>query len=345
MPPMAPEVGIIRTYIDWILDLPWTKSTPDNLDVKHAAKILDRDHYGLKKAKERILEYIAVRSLKPKKDRQPILCFVGPPGTGKTSLGRSIAEALGRKFARVSLGGVRDEAEIRGHRRPILARCRDASCKRSSAPEPPTRFSCWMRLINCILIFARPGSAMLEVLDPEQNNSFSDHYLEMPFDLSKVMFVTTANYLGSIPAALLDRMEVIEFPGYIEEEKLEIANRYLIPRQIEENGISDIDLTFETAALQRIIREYTFEAGVRNLEREIGRISRKVARLKAEEKKYPTKITADLIEKFLDPRSTFRPKRRSRTKLAWCSRWHGRRMGAKSCRSKLQYSKAKAHCR
>jgi len=302
MPPMAPEVGIIRTYLDWILDLPWNKSTPDNLDVKHAAKILDRDHYGLKKAKERILEYIAVRSLKPKKDRQPILCFVGPPGTGKTSLGRSIAEALGRKFVRVSLGGVRDEAEIRGHRRTYIGALPGRilqTMKRAGTANPLFMLDEIDKLYSDFR--GDPASAMLEVLDPEQNNSFSDHYLEMPFDLSKVMFVTTANYLGSIPAALLDRMEVIEFPGYIEEEKLEIANRYLIPRQIEENGIGDIDLTFETAALQRIIREYTFEAGVRNLEREIGRISRKVARLKAEERKYPTAISADLIEKFLDP--------------------------------------------
>ncbi len=302
MPPMAPEVGIIRTYVDWILDLPWTKSTPDNLDVKHAAKILERDHYGLKKAKERILEYIAVRSLKPKKDRQPILCFVGPPGTGKTSLGRSIAEALGRKFVRVSLGGVRDEAEIRGHRRTYIGALPGRilqTIKRAGTANPLFMLDEIDKLYSDFR--GDPASAMLEVLDPEQNNSFSDHYLEMPFDLSKVMFITTANYLGSIPAALLDRMEVIEFPGYIEEEKLEIANRYLIPRQIDENGIADIDITFETTALQRIIREYTFEAGVRNLEREIGRISRKVARLKAEEKKYPTKINADLIEKFLDP--------------------------------------------
>jgi ATP-dependent Lon protease len=302
MPPMAPEVGIIRTYVDWILDLPWTKSTPDNLDVKHAARILDRDHYGLKRAKERILEYIAVRSLKPKKDRQPILCFVGPPGTGKTSLGRSIAEALGRKFVRVSLGGVRDEAEIRGHRRTYIGALPGRilqTMKRAGTANPLFMLDEIDKLYSDFR--GDPASAMLEVLDPEQNNSFSDHYLEMPFDLSRAMFITTANYLGSIPAALLDRMEVIEFPGYIEEEKLEIANRYLIPRQIEENGIADIDLKFETAALQRIIREYTFEAGVRNLEREIGRISRKVARLKAEEKKYPTGISADLIEKFLDP--------------------------------------------
>ncbi len=302
MPPMAPEVGIIRTYIDWILDLPWTKSTPDNLDVKHAAKILDRDHYGLKKAKERILEYIAVRSLKPKKERQPILCFVGPPGTGKTSLGRSIAEALGRKFVRVSLGGVRDEAEIRGHRRTYIGALPGRilqTMKRAGTANPLFMLDEIDKLYSDFR--GDPASAMLEVLDPEQNNSFSDHYLEMPFDLSKVMFITTANYLGSIPSPLLDRMEVIEFPGYIEEEKIEIANRYLIPRQIEENGVADIGLTFETGALQRIIREYTFEAGVRNLEREIGRIARKVARLKAEEKKYPTAISAEMIEKFLDP--------------------------------------------
>ncbi len=302
MPPMAPEVGIIRTYIDWIVDLPWNKSTPDNLDVKHAAKILERDHYGLKKAKERILEYIAVRSLKPKKERQPILCFVGPPGTGKTSLGRSIAEALGRKFVRVSLGGVRDEAEIRGHRRTYIGALPGRilqTMKRAGTANPLFMLDEIDKLYSDFR--GDPASAMLEVLDPEQNYAFSDHYLEMPFDLSKVMFVTTANYLGSIPSPLLDRMEVIEFPGYIEEEKLEIANRYLIPRQIEENGVTDIGLTFETGALQRIIREYTFEAGVRNLEREIGRIARKVARLKAEEKKYPTAITADMIEKFLDP--------------------------------------------
>ncbi len=302
MPPMAPEVGIIRTYIDWILDLPWTRMTPDNLDVKHAARILERDHYGLKKAKERILEYIAVRSLKPKKERQPILCFVGPPGPGKTSLGRSIAEALGRKFVRVSLGGIRDEAEIRGHRRTYIGALPGRilqTMKRAGTANPLFMLDEIDKLYSDFR--GDPASAMLEVLDPEQNNAFSDHYLELPFDLSRVMFITTANYIGSIPSPLLDRMEVIEFPGYIEEEKLEIANRYLIPRQIEENGIADIGLTFETPALQRIIREYTFEAGVRNLEREIGRIARKVARLKAEDRKFPVTITADGIEKFLDP--------------------------------------------
>jgi len=308
MPPMAPEVGIIRTYIDWIVDLPWSKRSDDNLDVKHAARILDRDHYGLKKAKERILEYIAVRSLKPKKERQPILCFVGPPGTGKTSLGRSIAEALGREFVRVSLGGVRDEAEIRGHRRTYIGALPGRilqTMKRAGTRNPLFMLDEIDKLGSDFR--GDPSSALLEVLDPEQNYAFSDHYLEMPFDLSKVMFVTTANTLGPIPPALLDRMEVIEFPGYIEEEKLEIANRYLIPRQIEENGVEDIGIQFERAALQKLIREYTYEAGVRNLEREIGRICRKVARQKAEGKKYPLEVLPEVVEKLLGPQQFFSP--------------------------------------
>ena len=324
MPPMAPEVGIIRTYIDWIVDLPWANSSPDNLDVKNAAKILERDHYGLKKAKERILEYIAVRSLKPKKERQPILCFVGPPGVGKTSLGRSIADALGRKFARVSLGGVRDEAEIRGHRRTYIGALPGRiiqTMKRAGTANPLFMLDEIDKLYSDFR--GDPASAMLEVLDPEQNYAFSDHYLELPFDLSKVMFVTTANSLSTIPAPLLDRMEVIEFPGYIEEEKVEIANRYLIPRQLEENGVDELGLAFEPAALQRIIREYSYEAGVRGLEREIGRICRKVARMKAEGKKYPASIAPEMIEKLLGPQQVF-PSEAERTdevgvatSLAW----------------------------
>jgi ATP-dependent Lon protease len=324
MPPMAPEVGIIRTYIDWVTDLPWSNSSPDNLDVRNAAKILEREHYGLKKAKERILEYIAVRSLKPKKERQPILCFYGPPGVGKTSLGRSIADALGRKFVRVSLGGVRDEAEIRGHRRTYIGALPGRiiqTMKRAGTANPLFMLDEIDKLYSDFR--GDPASAMLEVLDPEQNYAFSDHYLEMPFDLSKVMFVTTANSLSTIPAPLLDRMEIIEFPGYIEEEKLEIANRYLIPRQIEENGIESLEVTFEEPAVRRIIREYTYEAGVRNLEREIGRVSRKVARMKAEGKKYPTAIVAESIDKLLGPQQVF-PSEAERadevgvaTSLAW----------------------------
>jgi ATP-dependent Lon protease len=324
IPPMAPEVGIIRTYLDWILDLPWSNFTEDNLDVKHAARLLDRDHYGLKKAKERILEYIAVRSLKPKKERQPILCFVGPPGTGKTSLGQSIAEALGRKFVRVSLGGVRDEAEIRGHRRTYIGALPGRiiqTMKRAGTANPLFMLDEIDKLGQDFR--GDPASALLEVLDPEQNHAFSDHYLELDFDLSRVMFITTANTLMTIPPALLDRLEVIEFPGYIEEEKLIIAEKYLIPRQLEESGVDDLGLTFDQEAIQRIIREYTYEAGVRNLEREIGRICRKIARWKAEGKRYPTAISPNQIEKFLGPQQFFQTEAERKnevgvaTSLAW----------------------------
>jgi ATP-dependent Lon protease len=324
MPPMAPEVGIIRTYLDWILDLPWQETTEDNLDVKHAGRILERDHYGLKKAKDRILEYIAVRSLKPRKERQPILCFVGPPGTGKTSLGQSIAESLGRKFVRVSLGGVRDEAEIRGHRRTYIGALPGRilqTMKRAGTSNPLFMLDEIDKLGQDFR--GDPSSALLEVLDPEQNHAFSDHYLELDFDLSKVMFITTANTLMTIPPALLDRLEVIEFPGYIEEEKLIIANRFLIPRQLAECGIENLGLNFTTEAMQRIVREYTYEAGVRNLEREIGRICRKVARWKAEEKRYPTSIAPEVIEKFLGPQQFFQTEAERKdevgvaTGLAW----------------------------
>ncbi len=306
MPPMSPEVGIIRTYVEWILDLPWMDTTDDNLDVKHAAEVLERDHYGLPKAKERVLEYIAVRSLKPKRMRQPILCFVGAPGTGKTSLGQSIAEALGRKFVRLSLGGVRDEAEIRGHRRTYIGALpgRILQTMRRAGTINPLYM---LDEIDKLGVDFRgdPAAAMLEVLDPEQNHAFSDHYLELPYDLSKVMFITTANTMMTIPPALLDRMEVIEFPGYIEEEKLEIANRFLIPRQMEESGLEVAELRITVQALQRLIREYTYEAGVRNLEREIGRICRKIARLKAEGKRHPSQIGAGSVERFLGPPQYF----------------------------------------
>jgi ATP-dependent Lon protease len=308
LPPMTPEVGIIRAYLDWITELPWKTATRDKLDVSHAAEVLDRDHYGLKKIKDRILEYIAVRSLKPKKDRQPILCFVGAPGTGKTSLGRSIAESLGREFVRVSLGGVRDVSEIRGHRRTYIGALPGRiiqTMKRAGKINPLFMLDEIDKLGSDFR--GDPSSALLEVLDPEQNYAFSDHYLEIDYDLSKVMFITTANSLYDIPDALLDRMEVIEFPGYIEDEKLQIAEQYLIPRQLLENGIEDVGLSFSSAALQRLIREYTDEAGVRNLEREIGRVCRKIARLKAENKRYPQQISAPAIEKFLGPPEYFLP--------------------------------------
>ena len=300
MPPMSPEVGIIRTYIDWILSLPWLEISEDNLDVAHAAEVLDNDHYGLEKVKDRILEYIAVKKIASDKMRSPILCFVGPPGTGKTSIGRSIANALGREFVRISLGGVRDEAEIRGHRRTYIGALPGRiiqAMKRAGTRNPLFMLDEIDKLGNDFR--GDPSAALLEVLDPEQNYSFADHYLDLDYDLSQILFITTANYLDTIPPALQDRMEIIEFSGYLEEEKLEISRQFLVQRQLESHGLGELDIELGDEALQAIIRQYTLEAGVRNLEREVANVCRKIARDVAEERPFPTKVTAAEIARLL----------------------------------------------
>ena len=301
IPSASPEVGVIRTYVDWLVSLPWNVTTEDRYDIKEAAKILDEDHYGLEKVKERILEYLAVRSL-AEKIRSPILLFVGPPGVGKTSLGKSIARAMGRKFVRMSLGGIHDEAEIRGHRRTYIGALpgRIVQNVKTAGTNNPVFM---LDEVDKIGMDFRgdPSSALLEVLDPEQNFSFQDNYLEVPFDLSKVLFIATANLLDPIPAPLRDRMEMIQLPGYTQQEKVEIAKRFLVPKQMENHGLKAKHIDIRDESLTELVQAYTHEAGVRNLERELANIMRKVARQVAEGRKRKTVVAIKRLVEFLGP--------------------------------------------
>lgn len=299
MNPAAPEYNVARTYLDWMVAMPWQQSSEDNLDIAAVKEVLDADHYGLEKVKDRILEYLSVRKFKAGVSRQPILCFVGPPGVGKTSLGRSISRAMGRKFVRVSLGGVRDEAEIRGHRRTYIGALPGQIIQNIKRAETNNPVFVLDEIDKVTADFrGDPSSALLEVLDPEQNTTFRDHYLDVPFDLSKVLFVTTANVLDTIMPPLRDRMEIIEIAGYTEEEKIAIAERHLVPKQAEEHGITD-KISFRKEALQSLVRGYTSEAGVRNLEREIAAVCRKATRRFAEHKMESLVVTMEVIAEYL----------------------------------------------
>nr|MBA2557379.1 endopeptidase La [Chloroflexota bacterium] len=301
IPSASPEVGVIRTYVDWLVSLPWNVATDDNLDIREAARILDEDHYGLEKIKERILEYLSVRTLADT-IRSPILAFVGPPGVGKTSLGKSVARAMGRKFVRMSLGGIHDEAEIRGHRRTYIGALpgRVIQNLKTAGSNNPVFM---LDEIDKIGMDFRgdPSSALLEVLDPEQNNTFQDNYLEVPFDLSRVLFIATGNLIDPIPAPLRDRMEVIQLPGYTQREKIEIGKRFLIPKQMENHGLKDKHIAITDEAMVELVQAYTKEAGVRNLERELASVMRKVARTVAEGRKRKTVVDRRKLAQFLGP--------------------------------------------
>jgi ATP-dependent Lon protease len=313
MSPAAAEYTVARTYLDWLVALPWNKRTESEIDIKKAKEVLDNDHYDLEKVKERILEYLAVRKMKPD-IKGPILCFVGPPGVGKTSLGRSIASSMGRKFHRISLGGMRDEAEIRGHRRTYIGALPGQiiqGLRRAESRNPVFMLDEVDKLGADFR--GDPSSALLEVLDPEQNNTFKDHYIDQPFDLSEVLFICTANILDTVPPALRDRMEVIRLAGYIEEEKLHIARRHLIPRQLDNHGMPADNVVFEEDALKKLIREYTREAGLRNLEREIASIIRKVARRRAEGELDPVVVNPAKVEEFLGAPTFMREEMDERT--------------------------------